>query len=155
MGHTPLYCLITVCWGDARSKQGLSLPIAWLQFYCQDAQSKQGPSLPIAAVQSIGKTHDPYGTYASLVPIYSLSGGRLIGRGPKPLCCHITVYWIWMLEPSNKKWTNSPICLHLGADAELEATWIFLVTWICFGHSVSALAKWPLTKSKYFISLSK
>jgi hypothetical protein len=24
-----------------------------------------------------------------------------------------------------------------------------------FGHSVSALARWPLTKSKYFISLSK
>ncbi len=30
----------------------------------------------------------------------------------------------------------------------LEATCIFLVTWISFGHSVSVLARWPLTDSK-------
>ncbi len=30
--------------------------------------------------------------------------------------------------------------------AKSEATWICLVTWICFGHSVSALARWPLKR---------
>ncbi len=37
----------------------------------------------------------------------------------------------------------------------IENTWIDLVTRLFFGHSVSALARWPLPKSKYFISLSK
>ncbi len=36
----------------------------------------------------------------------------------------------------------------------LEDTWINLVAWLFFGHCVSMLARWPLTKSKYLISLS-
>ncbi len=37
----------------------------------------------------------------------------------------------------------------------VEATWIHMVTWNNFGQSLSVLARWPPTKSKYFISLSK
>jgi hypothetical protein len=53
------------------------------------------------------------------VPKHSPLVGHSIQTGLNSLYCLNTVQWFWTFDPSNNKWTDSLICLHLGVDAKL------------------------------------